>query len=852
MWINKSCALKRILLLSAFFIATVFPHLKAQTATVLGTVRDTSGRPIPHAFVSYVGGSIAAETNENGSYSLVIPSDQKVIIAINFIGYKESRREVFAKNGDKILVNFSLIPLSTGVVVIHGDSSKHPPEVIPLKPFEPMAGPNQDVSAILRFLGATSNNEMSTQYSVRGGNFDENLVYVNDIEVYRPFLIRSGQQEGLSFVNTDMADKLYFSAGGFDAKYGDKMASVLDIHYREPTHFKGVASASLLGFNAEVEGALDSNYRFTYMIGIRNKSNRYLLHSLDTKGDYKTNFTDIQTMLNFQIDDRWSLQYLGNYAQNRYNLTPSTRETDFGTLNNALRFTVYFDGQEINHFTTVFNALSLNYDDHNHWRTKFILSSFNTYESETFDVQGQYYIDQLEADFGKPTFGQVAFNRGVGTFLNHARNYLDAWVNNAEAKAWYSTTSCIWQFGLRYQNERITDQLSEWSMVDSSDYSIPYLPTTSIDLQDVVKSNGKLFSNRYLGYAQVKYYTTLKDSSEFSATLGVRANYWDFNGQLVVSPRGQLNYRPHWKKRNIPPDSTGESKFMDTVFKLACGLYDQPPFYRELRGFDGEINQGVKAQTSVHFVAGSALTFKAWGQPFTFIAEGYYKYLDNLIPYEVNDVRIRYYGQNLSHGYAYGLDLRLNGQFAKGVESWVNVSLLRTREDLYNDVYYIRRNAEGDTIIPGYTFDQVAVDSIKKTPSYIPRPTDQLLTFALYFQDYLPVLPDCKMNLGLILGTGLPFGPPTHERYKAVFRMPPYRRVDIGFSYQIIKDTKPLPDSNAFHFIKSLWVGLEVYNLLQVQNTLSYYWVKDVTGRSYAIPNYLTNRQLSVKMIVHF
>ncbi|HET6992503.1 MAG TPA: TonB-dependent receptor, partial [Bacteroidia bacterium] len=337
---------------------------------------------------------------------------------------------------------------------------------------------------------------------------------------------------------------------------------------------------------------------------------------------------------------------------------------------------------------------------------------------------------------GKPTFGQVAFNRGVGTFLNHARNYLNAWVNNAEVKTTRSGEKFTWQFGLRYENDRITDQLSEWSYIDSAGYSIPYLPENSLDLQDVVKSHAQLFSNRFMGYAQVRYSSLLKDSSEISMTFGLRGNYWDLNNQMIVSPRGQLTWKPHWK-RNI-------------TFKAAGGLYDQPPFYRELRDFSGKINENIRAQTSVHAVIGSDWTFKAWNRPMRFIAEGYYKYLDNLIPYEVNDVRIRYYGQNLSHGYAYGLDLKLNGQIVKGVESWANLSLMRTREDLYNDNYYLYLNSDGDTIIPGYTNNNVKTDSILQKPGYIPRPTDQLLTFALYFQDYLPILPDCKMNLGLI------------------------------------------------------------------------------------------------------
>ncbi len=833
---NSSRVLKQFILFTVLFCAAFLNKASAQSAIIEGSVKDSLGNPVADVLIGYIGSKESNTTNEKGNFLITVPAGKEITLIVNFIGYQQIQKKINLTNGETRHLDFILSRKSnTGEVV--DITATRPRDFIPPILAEHIPGPSIDISALLRFAGAQSSNELSNQYNVRGGNYDENLVYVNDIEVYRPFLTRSGQQEGLSFVNVDMTGDILFFTGGFDANYGDKMSSVLDIHYRTPTKFKGVASASLLGFTAEVEGS-DENSRFTWMIGIRNKSNRYLLHSLDTKGDYKTNFDDVQTFLTYNLTDNWSLDYLGSYAQNKYNLVPSTRETDFGTLNNALRFTVYFDGQEVNRFQTTFNALSLNYDDHHLWKTKFILSSFNTYESETFDVQGQYYIDQLEADFGKPTFGQVAFNRGVGTFLNHARNYLDAWVNNAEIKTWRTTDKYTWQFGARYENDRISDEISEWNYVDSSGYSIPYQPESQILLQDVVKNTALLFSNRYMGYAQMRYLNVLKDSSELSLTIGVRANYWDLNGQLVVSPRAQATYKPHWKQ-NI-------------TFRAATGLYDQPPFYRELRGFDGKVNRNIRAQTSVHGVLGSDWIFKAWGRDLRFVAEAYYKYLDNLIPYEINDVRIRYFGQNMARGYSYGLDLKLNGEIVKGVESWMVLSLLHTKENLYHDDYYIYLNSDNDTIIPGYTFNNIKTDSILQSPQYIPRPTDQLLTFSLYFQDYLPVLPDCKMSLGLILGTGLPFGPPTHERYKAIFRMPPYRRVDIGFSYQVIKPEKPLRETNPFHFMKSLWVGLEVYNLLQVQNTLSYYWVKDVTGRSYAIPNYLTNRQLSLRMIVHF
>lgn len=840
--ITRRTLLHVLLPLLFLFPAVIF----GQTATVEGTVRDTTGRVMENAVVGYPGIKTSSYSDASGKYSVVVPTGKPLFLIVRSTGYIEFKKEINPNSGevlhlDVILRKKSVVGDTFSKVEDRGklDAGRF----IPPRIFDHLPSASQDISAMLRFAGAQSSNELSTQYSVRGGSFDENLVYVNDIEVYRPFLTRSGQQEGLSFVNVDMTDNVFFSAGGFEAKYGDKMASVLDIKYRVPTKFAGVASASLLGFNAEVEG-VSKDYRTTWMIGIRNKSNRYLLRSLDVAGDYTSNFTDVQGILTHNFTDEWTLTYLGNYAVNKYSLIPTTRETDFGTLNNALRFTVYFDGREFTTFNTMFHALSLDYKRAK-WHVKFSASSFNSYETETFDVQGQYYIDQLEADFGKPTFGQVAFNRGVGTFLNHARNYLNAWVNNGEVKAWYTTEKSVLNFGARYQNERITDEISEWNMVDSAGYSIPYLPINSIDLQDVVKTNAQFYSNRVMAFAQYKYFNTLKDSSEISLTVGVRGQYWDMNGQTIVSPRVQFAWKPYWKK-----DSATEP--VNISFRAAIGFYDQPPFYRELRDYNGNINRDIQAQHAIHAIVGSDLTFDAWGRPFRFIAEAYYKYFDKLIPYEVNDVRIRYFGDNLAYGNAYGLDLRMNGEFVQGVESWINVSFLRIQENLYNDNYYIYTNSDGDTIVPGFTLNSTPTDSILQVPGFIPRPTDQLMTFALYFQDHLPKYESFKMNLGLILGTGLPFGPPNHKRYQQVFRMPPYRRVDIGFSYQVFSEEKPLKNSSPFHFMKSLWIGAEVYNLLQTPNTISYYWIKDVTGRTYAVPNYLTNRQLSVRVILHF
>lgn len=820
--------------------------LHAQEATVKGTVMDSLGRPIENAAVGYIGSTTLTTTDVNGNFTLTVPAGKPVIVVVRQTTYREFRKSVTLTPGETrsmtVVLESDASIMKTQVV--YGDPRIYDPGTpIPPRIFDHLPSPTGDITAMLRFAGATSNNELSTQYSVRGGNFDENLVYINDVEIYRPILTRSGQQEGLSFPNPDMTENIYFSAGGFEARYGDKMSSVLDVRYRSPTKFHAVASMSLLGINAEAEG-ISKDYRFTWMIGIRQKSNRYLLNALDTKGDYTSSYTDFQGIFTYHLTEEWNLQYLGGMSMNKYNLTPATRETDFGTLNNALRFTVYFEGQVLNQFQTQFHSLSLNYSGAGKWRHKWTFSVFNSYETETFDVLGQYYIDQLEADFGKPTFGQVAFNRGVGSFLNHARNYLDAWITNGEYRGWYyHNRHHSWNFGAKIQNERIEDELSEWNYVDSAGYSIPFYPLNSFDLQDVVKSRAQLYSNRYSGHVQYRYADTLSDTSQLVITAGIRAQYWDMNNQALVSPRVQVKYMPHWRH--------------NVIFTASGGLYYQPPFYRELRDYNGVLNRNIKAQTSVHAVLGADITFKAWKRDFRFISEVYYKYLDNLNPYEVNDVRIRYFGGNMAYGHAYGVDLRLYGEFVDGVESWLSISIMRTKENLYNDFYNIYINSDGDTIVPGLTLNDSAVRVITNYPGFIPRPSDQLVTVGLYFQDYLPILPDCKMNLGLVLGTGMPFGPPNHQRYQQIFRMPPYRRLDIGFSYQIIKPARegePAPRNKAgnVRVFKSLWAGLEVFNLLQVNNTISYYWVKDVTGRSYAVPNYLTNRQLSVRIIAHF
>ena len=828
---------KHIILL--LILETVSLYAFAQDhATTQGKITDKNNKPLEAVTIAVLGSSEGTSTDKDGKFELEVPAGKDILIVVSYLGFKTERVQVNLNPGEKFEFNKALEVTSTsiaGITVEDEQSRSKSLTRIDPKTITVLPSASGGVEAILKTLpGVHSNNELSSQYSVRGGNFDENLVYVNDIEIYRPFLVRSGQQEGLSFVNTDMVSSILFSAGGFDAKYGDKMSSVLDITYRKPSKFASTVSTSLLGGSGHIEG-VSKGYRLTYQLGIRQKSNQYLLGALETKGDYRPSFTDVQTFLTYDVSDKFELNFLGNISRNKFRMVPQNRQTDFGHVNEALRLTVYFDGQEIDEFTTYMGAFSGILRPDKNLTLKFITSAFRSVETEDFDIQGEYRIDELEKDFAKEDFGEVSFNRGIGTYLIHARNQLKANVFNAEHKGYLNIDNRSLLWGAKFQTETINDKLSEWKMIDSAFFSIPHNPDEII-LQDVIKTNIALSSNRYSGYLQNSW--SFGDTVDYTLTAGIRAHYWGLNNQLVVSPRITFSARPDWEK--------------DFLFRASAGYYHQPPFYRELRGLNGNINTNLKAQESIHFVLGSDYNFKAWSRPFKFVSEIFYKHLQNLVPYELDNVRIRYYADNIAKGYATGIDLKVNGEFVTGIESWASLSVMQTEEDILNDFYYEYYNAEGKKIIPGYTLDAVAVDSTRFEPEYLPRLTDQRIMFGLFFQDYLPRLPDFKMHLNLLYGSRLPFGPPTYERYKDTLRMPTYRRVDIGFSYQIISESKRPKEKSPFRHLKDLWVSAEVFNLLQVNNTISYLWIKDVTNRLYAVPNYLTPRLLNIKLVAKF
>ncbi|MCE4566529.1 TonB-dependent receptor [Maribellus sp. CM-23] len=783
---------------------------QSNNATLKGTLKDTKGVPLDMVnIVIKEYPTLGTTTTARGEFLLRIPAQKHLTIVFSSLGYQTFQDSVYAKPEETVIKEIVMPEqnLELAEIVVKeqrrngGNLTSIDPRVINIIPNASGA-----LETMLKTLpGVSSNNELSSQYTVRGGNFDENLVYVNDVEVYRPFLVRSGQQEGLSFINSDMVSTIDFSAGGFNAKYGDKMSSVLDIKYKKPSDFKGSATASMLGASAHFEDVA-LNGKLSHISGIRYKTNRYLLGSLDEQGEYNPNFLDFQTYICYQVSEKLDVSFLGNIAQNQYNFIPQTRETTFGTWQNPLNTKIYFSGQEEDVFKTYLGAVTFNYHPSVNLNLKFIASAYHAKEEETYDIQGQYYLNQLERNMASGDFGDSVLNLGVGTFLNHARNYLNATVYSFSHKGAFNSEKHLVNWGIKYQHEKIEDKLNEWIYRDSAGYSIPY-SDSEVLLYYTLNAKNKLSSNRFTGYVQDTWSVPVK-SGDLYLTGGVRFNYWDFNDELLISPRMTLSYYPEWEKK--------------MSFRLSAGMYHQSPFFKELKNSDGSINYDSKAQKSFQLVGGSDLIFSAWDRPFRFTTEAYYKYMSHLVPYQVDNVRIRYLGEQEATGYATGLDMKVNGEFVSGLQSWASLSFLQTREDVKGDGH-----------------------------GMIPRPTDQWMNFSLFFQDYLPGNPSYRMQLSGFYGARLPAGPPNGERYQDVFRMPPYRRIDLGFSKVFISAANP-SEAPFFKHITDMWLSLEVFNVLDINNTISYFWVSSIYGDQFAVPNYLTGRKFNLKLTVKF
>lgn len=842
----------------------------AQSATVRGSVRDGSGKSVPSILIWQKDQrSNGTVTDDNGFFSITIPGDKEVALIFKSVGSEETEKVFLLKSGETREVDV----LYNGGVTLNEftiedkRSREDGIQRIDFRLRSQLPTINAGIEKFLIQAPVNFSSELSSSYSVRGGSFDENLVYVNDIQVYRPFLVRAGQQEGLSFPNPDMVSSIDFSAGGFQAKFGDKMSSVLDIQYARPDSFYGAFTVGLLGGQLQLAD-ISKNRKWTTNNGLRYRDYSYILNTLDVQADYKPRFTDFQTYTTFRPKGEygaWELSFLGNYSSNRYNFIPQSRQTDVGNINEALRLSVFYAGQEITRFDTYFGAFTTRYNPSESSQLKFIVSAFNTTESEKFDVLGAYRLDELERDLGSDSFGEVLKSRGVGGFLQHGRNELNANVYTFQHRGFkeFDRSGHLLNWGGDVVFEQINDRLREWNLLDSAGYAATrpvdnidnsnpnYTRPDIIPMRNVVRADNTVNSARSSAYFQDSWRTEFKNGHTFSITGGIRANHWSFNNQLVVSPRANLAYTPNWlAKRKNRETGKVDTLRKDIIITAAWGYYYQPPFYREMRDFQGRVNPDIRAQESIHYILGINYVFQAWGRPFKLRSEAYFKQMKSLIPYELENVRQRYFALNNARGYATGLDMMLNGEFIPGVQSWVRASILKTSEDIQNDFYYLYLNSNGDTIQPGFTLNNVAVDSILKTPGFIPRPTDQRFSFSMLFQDEMKRAPQYKVLLNLFFATGMPFGVPDQKRYNDVFRTRAYFRTDIGLSRDLFYKKKK---KNFFNRnITNGCIALEVFNLLGVNNIVNHEWVQDATGRQYGIPTYLTGRRINLRFSINF
>ena len=776
-----------------------FTGIKAQTFTLQGRVTDSEMNPVELATVAVVQQGKMTMTNLKGEFSMKLQSSDSVVVRFSMVGYKTKTRVLRRPKGKQtLLIQLYDDNQLAGVTVTEEKRQMGSTQKLDTKDMKnaPSVTGNAVEEMIQSQAGVSTHSELSSQYNVRGGSFDENSVYINNVEIYRPFLVRSGQQEGLSIINPDMVESVGFSTGGFEAKYGDKMSSVLDIKYKRPKKFEANVSASLLGASAYIGF---STKKFSWSNGIRYKTNKYLLGTLETKGEYQPNFLDYQTYLTYEPSDRWSIELLGDISENHYNFYPEDRETRFGTMENVKSFRVYFDGQEKDIFRTYFGSLSITRKFGKNTKLSLSAAAFHTNEQEKYDIQGQYWLTQTE----------TSENLGVGTYMEHARNYLEATVKSAKLTFNHKTKKHDIEAGLTYKIESIKENSKEYEMRDSSGYSIPH---TGEDLYMIYSLNARnsLDANRIEAYAHDTWrFTSRGGHTFFTLNYGIRFSHWNFNKESIISPRVSLGIIPAFNH--------------DVTLRFATGIYYQAPFFKELRDTTtvngityATLNRDIKSQRSIHFIAGFDYRFKMKNRPYKFTAEAYYKALSNIIPYTVDNVKIVYDASQQCSGHAMGLDLKLYGEFVPGTDSWVSLSLMNTR---------ININSKS-----------------------IPMPTDQRYALNLYFTDYFPGTTRWRMSLRLAYADGLPFGAPHRSLDTMPFRAPAYKRADIGMSYRLFDNDKRERKS----IFKNIWLGVDCLNLLGINNVNSYYWVTDVTNQQYAVPNYLTGRQINVRASFEF
>ena len=823
-------------------ILTISATAQTKFATITGTVVDENDAPLKNVSVVILGKNSGIVTAENGTFSLKVPAQKSLALIFSYTGFADQQKNFFLSNDETetILIQLKQSGKTLDAITIGNEKERKETGLIKINPRNAVINPSTvgGVEGLIKTL-VGSNNELTSQYNVRGGNYDENLIYINDFEIYRPYLVSSGQQEGLSLINPDMTKNVNFYTGGFQSKYGDRMSSVLDIQYKKPTSFGGNAYVSLLEQGLQLEGA-SKNGKFSYLTGVRNKSNRNLLSNQPTAGAYIPSASDAQGFLSYTLSPKLQVELLAIISTSRFTFFPeSVKKTTsvfspFFTAN--LGLDVFFEGQEKDSYTSSLIGLSVLQSINKKTKFKWMVSRFNNKEKENFDIGAAYLFGDRDFDNSSPTFGQITNPLGAGYYQNYARNQLNIEVYNASHKGSYDAKNNFIQWGLSAEQTNINDKLAQFEYRDSAGYSLPYVPG-SLSIYNVQNSVADLSIQKYSGYVQDNIRLS-KGNSDITLQAGVRFNYNSLNQEFLVSPRVQISWKPLGNK--------------DIVFKAAAGVYNQPPFYRELRRNDGSVNTNIKAQKSKQIVAGMDYNFKAAGsRTLRLTTEAYYKQMTHVVPYDIDNVKIRYLGSNNAKAYATGIEFRLFGELVKDAESWLSVGFMRTKEDLQNDRFFNYKNAAGE-IINSQTIDQTVTDSVQNEVGYVRRPTDRLITVGLYLEDYLPTNKNFKVHLNAIYGSNMSYNIPGSVKFRNGLIIPAYIRVDMGFSALLLSEKSIRRSHSPFRKFENIWASLEVFNLINRENTISFQLIKDFSNTVYALPNRLTPRLINFKIVGRF
>lgn len=829
-----------LFLLSITIVQNAFSQKKS--AYVSGKVVDENENGLGKASIYILGRQSGIITTDSGTFRVKVPADKAFALQFSSTGFKTEQRNFLLNENEEeyVIVRMERGSQELKTVVVTDQRQRRETGLVVINPKNAIniPSPTGGIESLIKiFVG--SNNELTSQYSVRGGSYDENLIYVNDFEVFRPYLVRSGQQEGLSFINPELARNVNFYNGGFQARYGDKMSSVLDIQYKKPRQFAGSAYLGVLEQGFHVEG-ITRNNKFSYLIGVRNRSNRNLLSSQETQGKYVPSSADVQALFTYQLSPRTSLELLGNISQTKFTLIPAYSQLTssvFSPYFSAnLGLDIFFEGREQDRYRTNMAGISLLQNPRKNLRLKWMLSRFQNNEQEAIDITGAYLFGSREFDKSKPDFGLINNPLGAGLYQTFARNSLNIEVWNASHKGSLDKGKHFFQWGQTVERQTINDKLNEWEYQDSAGYNLPYNPNM-LQLNKVIKSKADINITRLSGYVQDNF--VFHDSSGFTVQAGLRYNYNTLNNQLLLSPRAGFSWKPvNWQS--------------DVIFRAAIGAYHQPPFYRELRRYDGTINEDLKAQQSWQVAGGLDYNFRSGVRAFRFTTEAYYKKMTNVVPYDIDNVRLRYFGENKAKAYAAGVEFRLFGELVKDAESWISLGFMRTREDIDSDYYFSYKNAAGETIT-AKTEDQVISDSARQDIGWLRRPTDRLVTFGMFLQDYLATNKNFKVYLNFLYGSNLPYNIPNSVRYRNSLVIDPYIRIDIGFSALLLDSEKSNRRShNPFRNFENIWATFEVFNLIDRDNTISYLLIKDFSNTTFAMPNRLTPRLLNLKLVARF